>query len=449
MNNSRLVAIILVILLGLGWYISISGNVTQSSDYSKYVAQGDEQFEKDLYQKAYNSYVAASKLKMTKNIQKKIVLAYESYYKEFESYDNYKRLAKVYEEAYTNYPSNKDYWISAIELEIKYDGFEQAMDIYDDAISNKVKKKDLNDLYKNLLYSYKERTVMYNDFINEVNGYYVLQKGLKWQYQTADLEEESDNYSMMSPISVSDNNILYLAKDFEGTSYFLDGDSVINGKIKNLDITDSKLFKEDKVAVNISGSKWSYIDIDGNVISKGYDNASNYCNGKAVVYQNNSWKLIDEKAKTLSKNSFEDIKLSTGGDYLFGKIAIAKANGKYGFYDETLSKKTNDFACDDIDIIFNDELVAYKSNNKWGFVDTNGKVVIEPQYENARSFSNGLAAVSKDGKWGFINLDNEVVVDFIFLDAQYVSSKGTVLVSNEQGLYNFITFNFYERIANK
>jgi len=38
-------------------------------------------------------------------------------------------------------------------------------------------------------------------------------------------------------------------------------------------------------------------------------------------------------------------------------------------------------------------LIAFKNNNKWGFVNEEGKIVIEPQYDNAKSFSYGLAAV--------------------------------------------------------
>jgi len=36
-----------------------------------------------------------------------------------------------------------------------------------------------------------------------------------------------------------------------------------------------------------------------------------------------------------------------------------------------------------------------------------GNVVIEPQYEEAKAFSNGYAGVKKDGKWGFINAENQ------------------------------------------
>jgi hypothetical protein len=44
--------------------------------------------------------------------------------------------------------------------------------------------------------------------------------------------------------------------------------------------------------------------------------------------------------------------------------------------------------------------------DKWGYIDPEGKVVIEPQYDEAGSFSEGVARVGiydKDYKWGFID----------------------------------------------
>lgn len=78
-------------------------------------------------------------------------------------------------------------------------------------------------------------------------------------------------------------------------------------------------------------------------------------------------------------------------------------------------------------------MIAFKNNNKWGFVNEEGKIVIEPQYDNAKSFSYGLAAVYSKGKWGFIDKNNEVVIDYQFKDtdsnaAYYFNSNGSCYV---------------------
>lgn len=47
---------------------------------------------------------------------------------------------------------------------------------------------------------------------------------------------------------------------------------------------------------------------------------------------------------------------------------------------------------------------------KCGFIDKYGRVVIEPNFTDARNFSEGLAAVAQDGKYGFINKNGEMII---------------------------------------
>lgn len=55
---------------------------------------------------------------------------------------------------------------------------------------------------------------------------------------------------------------------------------------------------------------------------------------------------------------------------------------------------------------------------RWGFIDRTGSVVIEPEYEGTQDFSGGLAPVKKDGKWGYVDATGEVVIQpqFDFAD---------------------------------
>ena len=42
------------------------------------------------------------------------------------------------------------------------------------------------------------------------------------------------------------------------------------------------------------------------------------------------------------------------------------------------------------------------------------EVIIDPQYEDADSFSQDLAAVKKNGKWGYIDTEGNTVIPFQF-----------------------------------
>lgn len=52
------------------------------------------------------------------------------------------------------------------------------------------------------------------------------------------------------------------------------------------------------------------------------------------------------------------------------------------------------------------------ADDRFGFIDESGKVVVEVKYPFARSYNEGLAAVSKGWKYGFIDLDGNEVIDF-------------------------------------
>lgn len=47
---------------------------------------------------------------------------------------------------------------------------------------------------------------------------------------------------------------------------------------------------------------------------------------------------------------------------------------------------------------------------KWGFINYEGKLEIDCQYEKVYLFSEGMAAVKKDGRWGFVNKQGSFVI---------------------------------------
>ena len=56
--------------------------------------------------------------------------------------------------------------------------------------------------------------------------------------------------------------------------------------------------------------------------------------------------------------------------------------------------------------------------SKYGFIDKNGKVVIEPQFYDVHTRGEGFAQVEKDGKWGYIDKNGKVVIEPQFDDAR-------------------------------
>ncbi len=80
--------------------------------------------------------------------------------------------------------------------------------------------------------------------------------------------------------------------------------------------------------------------------------------------------------------------------------------------------------------------VRFKENGKWGFINLDGKTIIEPKYEDSYSsgFSDGLANVRENEKHGYINKKGEVIIPFIY-DWGYRFNDGYAIV--KQGSRKF------------
>lgn len=60
--------------------------------------------------------------------------------------------------------------------------------------------------------------------------------------------------------------------------------------------------------------------------------------------------------------------------------------------------------------IFNNKLYSIKQNEKWGFQDKSGNILVECTYDIVTEFNEyGFAGVKKDGKWGIIDSSGKII----------------------------------------
>lgn len=69
----------------------------------------------------------------------------------------------------------------------------------------------------------------------------------------------------------------------------------------------------------------------------------------------------------------------------------------------------------------NKDLLLVRVNEKFGFINSKGEIIIKPQFDDAEHFSNGLAPVKINNKWGFINETGEIVIEPKFNSIGWVS----------------------------
>lgn len=188
---------------------------------------------------------------------------------------------------------------------------------------------------------------------------------------------------------------------------------------------------------NTNGTVYSIIDKNDNTITKqnysyieylSDDNFIVSLDGKLGVINSNNEIKIDIKYDSIEKLQDTD----------FIKTTLAKDKTTQ-IYDKNINKlcdlpNANIVVEKEYIKIYNDEVTKYFSlsgketsnketlkgnkifatanNGKWGFVDLNGNIVLDYQYEKATDINEyGFAGIKLNGKWGVVNSEGKVIVE--------------------------------------
>ncbi|MBO9700347.1 MAG: WG repeat-containing protein [Sporocytophaga sp.] len=81
-------------------------------------------------------------------------------------------------------------------------------------------------------------------------------------------------------------------------------------------------------------------------------------------------------------------------------------------------------------------LLPVKSNGKWGFVDCNGELKINFDYDRVSNFSEGYSIVRKNEKYGVIDREGNVVIPFGYKSVQALKSGFFILEDSAFALAN-------------
>lgn len=454
MKQSKVLVLVVVFaLLGFGWFNTVKmAQYNPNKELDKKLAEADDYMNRKLYQRAEHAYEEAAEILDSEEIRDKVLEAYKCRYEE-EKKERKKYIAAA-KAAFEAFPENENYALTVIELYLDNDKVSDAYKFATNAISSGCKSETLKQKTLELEYSYK----MGDDDYTKVSllGEKRYATELDGLYTYVDTQGNVKKYNMKYASIVGEKGTSVVcefdpAKEKANEKNnqpadplvikIVDKDGMILGYLDKIP-EDVGVFAEDKVAVKYDNS-FSFYDSKGDKLFGSYEAAGRFMDGKAAVCENGKWFLVDTDGEKASDNEYEDIKLAMDGSYIYKKIMIAKEDGKYHLYDEEMKVK-GDFAADDMDIMTDDKLIAYKEGDKWGFVNSKGEVVIEPQYTQAKSFSHGLAAVSDGTKWGFINEDNVLVIDYIFFDAGYFNKDGGCMVKKTSNFWRYIGRNVNE-----
>ncbi|MBN2412464.1 WG repeat-containing protein [candidate division KSB1 bacterium] len=137
------------------------------------------------------------------------------------------------------------------------------------------------------------------------------------------------------------------------------------------------------------------------------------------VEENNKWGYMDEKGTWVIPPRF-----MLAQNFLITGIAAVVDDSGWMYIDRKGKQIIRPFVFDNGPDYFCEGLARFTVNNKFGYFNIYGKIVIPPRFDFARPFSNGLAAVCEGGenrqegehtyryggKWGFVNKSGQIIV---------------------------------------
>lgn len=285
-------------------------------------------------------------------------------------------------------------------------------------------------IYKN------EEQIVGNEYqsiqYDETNQVFVIEKSKK--YGIANLEGK-----VIVPVQYNEIDItgIYLyAKNAQGvTVYNNNGTQAnINANVAILNTSNEKY----KIRINNeNGTKYGVINKEGKQLIEEKYNYIEYLHDNYFIVSNENGKLgiLDDKGLTKVETNHDSLQRIQDTDMI---ETVLTENQTIQIYSKTIEKicemQNATIEVEDSYIkIYNEREIKYFSkegkelkstevyssnklfvaikDNQYGFVDKNGKEVVDYKYDKAYEFNSyGFATVRKDGKWGAINEQGQEVV---------------------------------------
>ena len=197
----------------------------------------------------------------------------------------------------------------------------------------------------------------------------------------------------------------------------------------------------DGYAVACKDNVYGYINKSMKEFHFEYQYAGSFSNGVAAIQKDDKWAIINTSFKTVIDFELDDIIMDEYGFCSTYGVIWGKHDGKYYLYN--LEGECISDGFDDAKAFASDEPAAVKMGDKWGFVSKNGKMVIEPAYEDANSFSLGYAPYLDNGKWGCIGENGNILIEPTFDSMGSFAQNGYSLVEMD-GVKKFAVVNIYD-----
>lgn len=322
-----------------------------------------------------------------------------------------------------NKAAEKEY-LDIVDYYVSQHKFEAALDVLLTGVETYPENADMKRLKDKLMYQYSYVVSNYTEYRRgDMTAVY---DGEKWGFLS--------NRGSISGDLVYDEatamNDGFAAVKKDGKIFAVDEQMRKYAVCHDTDVTGVFLATSNGYVLKV-GSKYRLYDREMNPTEFLYDYIGKDEKGIYPACNGSEWFLIDEEGKHINGEVYEEIALDEDNAAINGGVFFAKKNGRYILVGTDGVQKGGDFE-DAYPFESEDGYAAVKSDGKWGFCDRSGVIVIQPSYDNARSYSDGLAPVmTGDDEWVYITSEGNTIIDDTYTYASHFKN-GTALAGNDR-----------------
>lgn len=412
----------MAVLLALAWYVTVSSWLGNGTKYKNCLAEATRLEEKELYLDAVAQYEEAMTLKAP-TLEVELLIA-----------EDYRAMGDS--KGYTNKLNSiiSDYGPDERAVTLLCDYYkenysqERLMRALMGLRENYPEDELIASYYNTVKGLYREKYMSMED-IGEYHGKYAVyvQDGKKGLLDTNGDAVVEAVYDDIAYNGSNDDRIT--VKD--GDRYYF-----VNKKGYKVQEPEESYeylgILSQKRIVAKNGGKYGYLNENmKEQIAFVYDDATVFKEDLAAVKQGNKWALINRKGELNTEFIYDEVAVNSIGVCSVGGVVWVKQeegwfliNGEgetvgTDIYDEVKAFETGGYC-------------AVCKQERWGFADQQGNLVIDCTYQDAKSFANDFAPVKQGGLWGYIDTENYLAIACDFEDARQINEKMTAPVSHHR-----------------
>lgn len=194
----------------------------------------------------------------------------------------------------------------------------------------------------------------------------------------------------------------------------------------------------------LADEKWGFIDTTGKIVIKPqFSRAYCFFKGFAPVRTGERWGYVDKKGNIIPKEMVQGIPLwnyqwvtELAQDSAAFDLLPICVDGKYGYVDKEGRTVVEPQFLMVGPFLHGRGAVFSLSVNRWGYVDIGGTLVIKQRFLEAFDFCEGVAAVKVDsGKWRIIDRDGKLLGkhEFDYIDRRPYEGLWRMRVNGKWG----------------